>query len=87
MGSYLPLSPLDWHHMTPSTGAPDHPARATGERCIPHPYTLRLSFAAFGLLNNVVYVLILSSAADLVTTDVPKVSRLHPLARGRAEMS
>lgn len=42
----------------------------------PHRIPYALSFFLLGLLNNVLYVVVLSAALDLVGSGVPKVSRL-----------
>lgn len=73
MVTYVPLR----NSMRLLMGGPGRPSsspRSNAVGYLPTSSAFRLSFASFGLLNNVVYVLILSSAADLVTTDVPKVS-------------
>lgn len=41
--------------------------------------SLGLSFFIFGLINNVLYVIILSAALDLVPPSTPKVLSLHKL--------
>lgn len=78
-----PLSFLCLELMQPRTSYP--PPQ------LPHPHPMatqspppRLAFAAsfflLGLLNNVLYVVILSAALDLVAASTPKVS-----AQGRGE--
>ena len=42
------------------------------EECKKLIYKLRLSFFLFGLINNVLYVIILSAALDLVPPNTPK---------------